>query len=68
MGKNGLLINIVPGQQLVIIRMDDDPDDGLVPFTFRDALWDILNFSTNEDQIVMDGRVEITFRSVPKQR
>ncbi|MEO9482988.1 MAG: serine hydrolase [Ekhidna sp.] len=42
MGKNGQLINIVPSQQLVIIRMGDDPDEGLVPFTFQDALWDLL--------------------------
>lgn len=43
MGKNGQLINIVPSQQLIIVRMGDDPDDGLVPFTFQDAMWDILN-------------------------
>lgn len=43
MGKNGQLINIVPSQQLLVIRMGDDPDDGLVPFTFQDAMWGILN-------------------------
>ncbi len=43
MGKNGQLINIVPSQNLVIVRMGDDPDEGLVPFTFQDAMWEILS-------------------------
>lgn len=43
MGRNGQVINIVPSQELVIIRMGDDPDEGLVPFTFQDAMWDIID-------------------------
>ncbi len=43
MGRNGQLINIVPSQNLVVIRMGDDPDESLVPFTFQDRLWEILN-------------------------
>lgn len=39
MGKNGQLINIVPSQNLVVIRMGDVPDNLLVPFTFQDDLW-----------------------------
>lgn len=43
MGKNGQIINVVPSKGLVIVRMGDDPDTGLVPFTFQDDLWMILN-------------------------
>lgn len=43
MGRNGQLINVVPSEKLVIIRMGDDPDNGLVPFTFQDELWKKLN-------------------------
>ena len=43
MGKNGQVINIVPSQGLVVVRMGDDPDTGLVPFTFQDDMWAILN-------------------------
>ncbi|HEY3403846.1 MAG TPA: serine hydrolase [Ohtaekwangia sp.] len=43
MGKNGQLINVVPGENLVVIRMGDAPDDNLVPFTFQDDLWLKLN-------------------------
>ncbi|MCU0447341.1 MAG: beta-lactamase family protein [Microscillaceae bacterium] len=39
MGKNGQLINVVPSQNLVMIRMGDSPDNSLVPFTFQDELW-----------------------------
>lgn len=43
MGKNGQLINIVPSENLVIIRMGDNPDNDLVPFTFQNELWKKLN-------------------------
>jgi CubicO group peptidase (beta-lactamase class C family) len=43
MGKNGQLINIVPSQGIVVIRMGDVPDTSLVPFLFQDDLWKRLN-------------------------
>ncbi|MGC4023689.1 MAG: serine hydrolase [Cyclobacteriaceae bacterium] len=47
MGKNGQLINVVPSKNLVVIRMGDAPDNGLVPFTFQNDLWAKLNAVTN---------------------
>jgi len=43
MGKNGQLINVVPSQQLVVIRVGDAPDTSLVPYTFQNDLWIKLN-------------------------
>ncbi|MFM8912185.1 MAG: serine hydrolase domain-containing protein, partial [Flammeovirgaceae bacterium] len=43
MGKNGQLIDVVPSQGLVIIRMGDVPDASLVPFTFQEELWKEMN-------------------------
>ena len=43
MGKNGQLINVVPGEKIVVIRVGDAPDTNLVPFTFQDDLWMELN-------------------------
>lgn len=43
MGKNGQLINVVPSQGLVVIRMGDAPDTSLVPFLFQDEMWKELN-------------------------
>ena len=42
-GANGQLINIVPSQQLVVIRMGNATDDSLVPFSIQNQMWDILN-------------------------
>jgi CubicO group peptidase (beta-lactamase class C family) len=39
MGKNGQLINVVPSQNLVIIRMGDNPDNSAVPIIFQNDLW-----------------------------
>jgi CubicO group peptidase (beta-lactamase class C family) len=47
MGKNGQLLNIVPSEGLVVIRMGDDPDTGLVPFLFQDDMWEVLNTIIN---------------------
>jgi hypothetical protein len=43
MGKNGQLINVVPSQKLVVIRVGDAPDTSLVPYTFQNDLWIKLN-------------------------
>jgi len=43
MGKNGQLINVVPGEGLVVIRMGENPGTSLVPFLFQDDLWEKLN-------------------------
>lgn len=43
MGKNGQLINVVPSQGLVVIRMGDAPDSSIVPFTFQEELWKRLS-------------------------
>ncbi|MCB1051385.1 MAG: beta-lactamase family protein [Acidobacteria bacterium] len=42
MGKNGQLINVVPSQGLVMIRMGDNPDQSLIPLIFQDELWQHL--------------------------
>ncbi len=42
MGKDGQLINIVPSQNLVLVRMGDAPDNTLVPFLFQDDMWEAL--------------------------
>lgn len=42
-GRNGQLINLVPSQKLVIIRMGSSTDTALVPFTIQNQLWEVLN-------------------------
>jgi hypothetical protein len=43
MGKNGQLINVVPSQKLVIIRMGEAPTNDFVPFQLQDEMWAIIN-------------------------
>lgn len=43
MGKNGQIINVVPGKGLVVIRMGDAPDTASVPLSFQENLWQELN-------------------------
>lgn len=42
-GKNGQYINVVPSQDMVVIRMGDNPDNVLVPFLFNDVIWQYIN-------------------------
>jgi CubicO group peptidase (beta-lactamase class C family) len=43
MGKNGQLINVIPNQGLVVIRMGNVPDNSLVPFTYNNDIWKRLS-------------------------
>ena len=43
LGKNGQVINIVPSQNLVWIRMGDAPGGSEVPTNFNDSIWQKLN-------------------------
>lgn len=42
-GKNGQLINIVPSQNLVFIRMGNSPDGNDVSFLLNDTIWQKMN-------------------------
>jgi CubicO group peptidase (beta-lactamase class C family) len=43
LGKNGQIINVVPSQNLVMIRMGNAPDNSLVPFLINNQIWQLLN-------------------------
>lgn len=43
LGKDGQIINIVPSQNLVYIRMGNAPGAGEVPIAFNDTVWIKLN-------------------------
>jgi CubicO group peptidase (beta-lactamase class C family) len=48
-GKNGQYLNVVPEQDLVVVRMGEAPDDGLVPLSFQNDIWTILNQVINNE-------------------
>jgi len=43
MGKNGQIINVVPSENLVVVRMGDTPDGTFVPMTFQNNIWKYLD-------------------------
>ena len=42
-GKNGQFLCISPSQNLIVIRMGDDPDDSLVSNQYHDDMWKKVN-------------------------
>lgn len=48
MGKNGQFIDVIPSQNMVVIRLGDDSSDiSLVPTTFHDNMWEKINAVIN---------------------
>lgn len=43
MGKGGQFLNIIPSQNMVWIRMGDEPANALVPFLLNDDIWKYIN-------------------------
>ena len=42
-GKNGQFINIIPSENMVVIRMGEAPSESLVPISFHNEMWKIMN-------------------------
>ncbi len=42
-GKNSQILSIVPSEQLVIVRMGEEPSGSLVPIQYQRALWQKIN-------------------------
>ena len=43
LGKNGQIINVVPSENLVWVRMGEAPDSSLVPHDLNIAIWNYIN-------------------------
>ena len=43
LGKNGQFLCIVPSQDLILVRMGNNPDQSLVPINFLNQLWEKVN-------------------------
>jgi CubicO group peptidase (beta-lactamase class C family) len=43
LGKNGQYLDVVPSQNLIVIRMGDAPNDDLVPTIFHNDMWSMLS-------------------------
>jgi hypothetical protein len=43
MGKDGQFLNVIPGQQMVMVRMGEAPDNLPVPILLNDNIWKYVN-------------------------
>lgn len=43
MGKDGQFLNIIPGKNMVWLRMGESPDGLPVPFLMNDKIWEYIN-------------------------
>lgn len=43
MGKNGQVVNVIPSEGLVVVRMGDLPGGIFVPNAYNNAFWELLN-------------------------
>jgi CubicO group peptidase (beta-lactamase class C family) len=60
LGKNGQFLNVVPSQNLVLVRMGEEPSGSLVPFLMNDKIWEYLNALTcNELDLSTQNAQEI---------
>ncbi len=39
LGANGQILGVVPSERLIVVRMGESPDAGLVPALFADSMW-----------------------------
>lgn len=64
-GKDAQLLNVVPSEDLVLVRMGEDPSTDLVPFTLNNDIWEYLDalmceeVSTSDLASTSDLRVAI---------
>ena len=52
MGKNGQFVEVIPGKNLVVIRMGEAPDGSLVLITFHNEMWEKINLVMNEKKLL----------------
>lgn len=48
MGKNGQFVEVIPSNNLVVVRMGEAPDGLLVPITFHNEMWEKINLVISE--------------------
>lgn len=63
-GKNGQICIVVPSEDIVIIRMGDNPDQTLVPLSYVRDLWD--EYARLECTSSLEDPTTIEFRVYPR--
>lgn len=64
-GLNAQLINVSASNDLVFIRMGDDPGFGAMSFLLIDGIWEYLNLIVCDDVSVSEADDEVDFKVYP---
>jgi CubicO group peptidase (beta-lactamase class C family) len=64
LGKNGQIINVIPSQNLVLIRMGNAPENAPVPIKFVNDMWAKLNDVICNSTQVFDNQLNRNIFSV----
>jgi len=43
LGKNGQIIHVVPSEDMVVVRMGENPNNSLIPLNYSIELWNYIN-------------------------
>lgn len=65
LGKNGQILNIVPSQNLILLRMGNEPNAGFVPNFFNDTIWQKLNAAMCSSVSTSEYTTENEFKISP---
>jgi len=65
LGKNGQILNVVPSQNLVMVRMGDSPGILEIGPVLNDQIWEIFNLILCEDTPVLEEKALETPRIYP---
>lgn len=57
-GKDSQIINLVPSQDLLVLRMGNTPDDALVGTDFNTELWEVLNLVLCNETAIEENEKE----------
>ncbi|MEM9548717.1 MAG: serine hydrolase [Bacteroidota bacterium] len=63
-GKNGQILMVVPSENLVVVRMGNNPDNSLVPTTYVNELWN--EYEKLSCTVSSDDTEQIDFSVRPK--
>jgi len=64
-GKDGQLIMVSPSQNLVVVRVGDNPGTGPVPISFTDTLWQYINAVICTPSLLSEKQIQLRSKAYP---
>ncbi len=65
MGKNGQILNIIPSENLIVVRMGNNPNNSLVPTSFQNEMWERINQLSCANSTSIRGNISLDAHLYP---